>query len=593
MEPKTVLEWKMLLEGAHNSWRSAGIIPDERGQIDVKYSMLQYLDAYRGDFPPVLNGAMESVDQMAGNLTFSLINSMVAQLSARTPDPILRPTGGPASGREARKRAWLNERVVETMVTERKFKEECDLALLCAVLCGFGIVRHGFTPDVEYEDDNGNLIARYKNQTPDMPWLQFVRPWHVRIDPMVNSFDPTSEPRWVAFYNVYRESQIKRNPNLIFRKDLTPTYHYDLRPKADRKSPLKAGDEYSMPMYEEWVIYDAETRKFFGVSPGSDSLIREEKDWPFEWGQLPYSWLAFNEQIDSPFPIPFPRMFADEQQLYNKIWTIINALVSRVRRIIFANKSALEEGDLALLKTPESLVEIIETNGSPSEAAQEIGFGTIDGQLIGLLYQLKEQIREVLGVSSFDRGQRANVETAAEANNIAAGGAVSRGRTQERYEGFWSNVIRVSHRTFLQSEDARALIIPIIGKTNLQFLDEADRENGFVNVSLEDLAGEFSYSVKLDSTLKTDPNTELGRFATGYNLLGGVQSKLIDQRAAHEIIMELAGQDPQRMVIDEKTAQAMMQAEQGGEGEEQPQGESLPATAQQSVANLRPVLGGQ
>ena len=598
MNDAELTEWKKRLRHSDNEWRNAGLIPDGKKGSTDRYSMMRFLDAYRGDFPAVLSGGAEPADQMAGNITFSIINTMVAQLSSRSPDPILRPVGKAAAEEPARRRAWLNEQLVEFMMTDRKFKKEADMALLCAVLTGWGAVRHGYTADVEFINDNGEIISRFKNQTPDLPWIQFVRPWQMRIDPMVNAFDPDSEPRWCAFHNLYFKNQIETNPNLIMRKDLKATHIQDIRLAEERKGAIGQGDPDAMAMYEEWVVYDADSRKFFGISPGSDKLIREERDWPFEWGQLPYSWLAFNEQIDTPFPIPFPRMFYDEQMLYNKIWTIINALVSRTRRIIFASTGGIgDEGQIALLKNPESLVEVIMTAGSPSEAVHETSFGTIDPQLIGLLYQLKEQIREVLGVSNFDRGQRANVETAAEANSISAGGQVARGRTQERFEAFYTNIIKTSHRAFLQSEESRSIVLPIIGKNNLDFLTAADRENGFIEVSLDDLQGEFSYDVKLDSTLRTDPNTELGRLATGFNLLGGTKSQLMNQRFYHERITELSGADPQQAVMSEKMVQILQAqqqaAEQQGQGGEAPAPDGVEASAQQGASGgLQAILGG-
>lgn len=591
MNDEDMKMWKQRLEHSHNEWHDAGLIPDGgKGSTD-KYSVMRYLDAYRGDFPSVLTGGTEPADQMAGNITFSMVNTMVAQQSSRTPDPIIRPLGKDAADGPARRRAWLNEQVIEMIVKERDFKREADRALMSGVVCGFGAVRHGYTPEFEFIDDNGKLIARMKNQTPDMPWIQFIRPWQMRIDPMVNSFEPDSEPRWCAFHNLHFKNQIESNPNLVFRKDLKPTHFQDIRQRELRKGPVKEGSPDSMNMYEEWVVYDADERKFFGISPGSDKLIREERDWPFDWGQLPYSWFSLNEQLDTPFPIPSMRMFYDEQMLYNKIWTIINALVSRVRRIIFVSSPGIgDEGQMSLLKNPDSLVEVIETAGSPAEAVKEIGFGAIDGQLVGLLFQLKEQIREVLGVSSFDRGQRANVETAAEANSISAGGQIARGRTQERFESFWTNIIKVSHRAFLQSEDSRNIILPIIGKNNLDFLSSADRENGFIEVKLKDLQGEFSYDVKLDSTLRTDPNTELGRLATGYNLLGGTKSQMVNQRFYHERVAELTGADPQQAIVSEQIAQKM--TEQGQEGEA-PQGDGVESSAQQSAGGgLKAILGG-
>lgn len=593
MGPAELEEWKKRLQHAHNQWRDAGYIPDTLNGTTENYSMMRYLDAYRGDFRPALEGATESADQMAGNITFSIINSMVAQISARNPDPIIRPLAGAAADGEARRRAWLNERLVESTLAEMKYKREADMALLSAVICGFGVVRHGYTPQEEFIDDDGNIIARHKNQSSDTPWIQFMRPWQLRIDPMVNDFAPDGEPRWCAFHNLWFRSQIERNPNLRFRDDLVPTHFQDLRLEQDRKTgSASAGDADVMPMYEEWVVYDAEERKFFGISPGSSKLIRPEADWPFDWGQLPYSYLAFNRQLDTPFPIPFPRLFMDEQMLYNRIWTILNALVSRTRRIIGVATSGLADGQLELLSNPAALVEVILTTGNPSEVMKEIGFGTIDAQLVGLLYQLKTQIREVLGVSQMDIGQRANVQTASEANQIGAGSAVSRSRTQEQFEGFWSNIIRVSNRTQIQAPSGRRRLIPVIGRENFTFLSEADRSNGFIEVDPSDLAGEFEYAVKLDSTMRLDPEVELARLATGYNLGQGPMSKLWNQRFYHERIAELSGADPVQAVLGEQMAAATAEIERNQAAPASEPDAGMVSAAQQGLPDLRAIQGG-
>lgn len=591
--PSEIEEWKMRLQHAHNQWRDAGYIPDSQNGSTESYSMMRYLDAYRGDFPPSLAGATEHADQMVGNITFSIINTMVAQISARNPDPIVRPLAGSAADGEARRRAWLNERMIEAQITEGKYKREADMTLLSAVLCGFGVVRHGYTPNEEYLDDNGNIIARHKNQGSDTPWIQFLRPWQIRIDPMVNDFAPDTEPRWCAFHNLYFRSQIERNPNLKFRDDLVPTHYQDLRLAEQRKKGAAGeGDANVMPMYEEWVIYDAEERRFFGISPGSSKLIRPEADWPFDWGQLPYSYLAFNRQLDSPFPIPFPRLFMDEQALYNRVLTIVNAIVSRVRRIIGVNQSALVDGQVELLTNPAAFAEYILTVSSPEQAIKDIGIGTIPGDLVGLLYMLKTQIREVLGVSQMDLGQRANVQTAAEATQIGAGSQVTRSRTQEHFESFWSNVIRVSNRTLLQSPSGRKRLVPIIGKENFAFLTEADRANGFIQIDPSELQGEFEYAVKLDSTLRLDPEVELSRLATGYNLMGGINSKLVNQRFYHERISELSGADPVQAVIGEQMAAATASIEQSQAAPASEPDAGMVSAAQQGLPDLRAIQGG-
>lgn len=583
-----VKDAQAMLRMADREWRNVGLLSNDREGTNSTYRMEQFLNAYRGQFPDSMPGAVEDVDQFVGNLFFSIFNTLMSQTSARDPEPVLRPSGGTAAEPSAWRRAWLNQKVIRTLIREKKFRREMDRALMSAIMSPFGLIRHGFTPDIEEYEKDGVIHHRFKNQTPELPWIQSMRPWQVRIDPMVNNFDMDGEPGWIAFQNLYRSrAEIRDNPAIVDRDDWEPTFHYDLRPMHDRQTPkashsgTMAGrsrkqDKDTLSLFEEWVIYDANRRTFYGVSHGSDSLVRKERDWPLDWGQLPASILTINEQLDSPFGIPFPQMIWQEQMLYNRIWTILNALVSRFQRKVIINQSAFagNETQLENLINPDSLSEFILVNGPVDQVVREVGLSAIDSQIIGLLFQLKEQIREVLGISSFDRGQRANVETASEANQIGAGGALARSRVQGKFENFWVDTIRAAHRALLQTEDSREYFIPIIGEQNTLFLTEGEIAQGFVKVGLEELQGEFDYGVKLNSTTPLDPAQELAKVDATYRAAGGAEAQDLDHIFIKKRLFELAGEDAERAVVSREVSEEMgrQNPEGGGGGGNPPQG---------------------
>ena len=101
-------------------------------------------------------------DQFVGNIMFSIVNSLVSGISRPRPDCSADRRG--RSGRFVASSAWINEQIIRFILRERKFKEEVDMALLSAVLSPFGIVQHGYTPEVEFEDDNGTIITRFKTR---------------------------------------------------------------------------------------------------------------------------------------------------------------------------------------------------------------------------------------------------------------------------------------------------------------------------------------------------------------------------------------------------------------------------------------------
>lgn len=579
-----VADVKSMLLMADREWGNNGLIPQDNGGATYggSYMAMRFLDAYRGDYPSALPAAVEEVDEFVGNLFFSIVNTVLAQVSAVDPEPIVRPLGGTAADPGAWRRAWLNQKTITAMMRERKFRREIDRAIQCALILPFGLVRHGMTPEVEYIDNNGITIAQFKNQTPDLPWIQFIRPWEVRMDPFVNSFDMDGECRWIAFRKLYRSrSEIASNENLIHTDDWKPTFNYDLRPYHERRKPRaehsgvinseKSKDFISM--FEEWVVYDFNKQTFFGVSHGCDKLVREEREWPVNWGQLPASIITFNQQLDSPFGVPFPKMIWHELGMYNTVWTILKALVKRIRRVIFVNSSAFNHNAAQLenLLNPDSLMEFVLADGMNQQIVQEIGFGNIDGQIVGLLYQLKEQIREVMGVSSFDRGQRANVQTAAEANQIGAGGQMARNRILAHVENFWVDALRASHRALLNSEDGREFIVPIIGEQNFLFLSDAEVQQGFVKATIKDLTGEFDYGVKHNSTTPLDPGAEFMKVLQLNQALGGQKNPIINPVYVAQRMVTVAGEDEQKWVVPqamaEKIGQQPDQGEQGDTGQ--------------------------
>jgi hypothetical protein len=209
------------------------------------------------------------------------------------------------------------------------------------------------------------------------------------------------------------------------------------------------------------------------------------------------------------------------------------------------------------LLNPNSLQEFILCDSNPNEVVREITLGVIDPQLVGLMYQLKESIREVIGISNFDRGQRTNVETAAEAGSIAQGAAVQKSRTQSRFENTWVEVVKVSHRALMQVQDDRSFVVPIVGQENASFLTQDEVASQFVKASISDLAGEFDYSIKIDSTLPLDPGQDYAKAASFYQIAGGPQSTLVQQQAALAHLAQLANLDPTKWVVPPEQVQAL------------------------------------
>ncbi len=508
-----VKEWQEQLDFSNREWQRFGLLETTDQAVDGERtaSMREFIQAYRGTHVVENDMGLNRNEHFTGNLTFSTINVLQSILSGRSPEVELRPKGDTLSQDDALRRARLNEVLIQSQIREMKYKREVDLALLSGLISRFGCVQHGYTPSIdEFADDKGTVFTRFKNHLPDFPWIQFKRPWEVRFDPLAQMFDPDAEVGWCAFYSRIRESEKQKSKRWIDRKDWTATWSQEQDDNQHRSHQTEQSPEAGK-LYEVWEIYDAAERKVFALSPGSDKEVMEPRDWPIEWGQLPYSLLTFNRQIDTPMGIAFPEMFRDEQHLYNKVWTILSSTIARTMRRIAVNKQALDAEQTAILMNPEALMEFILLDGDLDNAFKEINFSSIDQSLLPMIGLLQTSIRETLGVSQFDRGQRINVETAQEAGQVGAGADVQRSRNQGPFEDFWAEIAKVSHRAMIQTEDPRKFIIPIIGEQSSTFLKQDETQQGFVEASVEDLKGEFDYAVKVGSTLALDPSELLRR----------------------------------------------------------------------------------
>lgn len=581
--------WKQQLQYADKVWHESGLISSPGGSVFTDPNVVpihRYIQDYRGDQDDPFSGAeLAAGDRFIANLSFSLTNTVISILSGRDPEPIVKARSGSLAKPNAQRLAMLNKIMLQIMMRDGNYKREADRALQCGLTTPHGLVRHGFTPGIEEYSDGDQVFARFKNEKPDFPWIRFYRPWDFRIDPLANNFDPDQEPRWVAFRDIHTDLEIKRNPNLVKRQDWKPTF--TPAPYRNGQETLRKSDSPDAPqLYEAWTIYDATERKCFALSDGAEREVRRETDWPLEWGQLPYSILTFNEQLDSPIGIPFPKLYAHEQAMYNRVWTILNTIITRTRRLVFVNGLAFEgrEDQKENLFDMKSLMEFIETGGNPNEVVREIALGIIDPTLLGLLGQLREQIREIIGVSQFDRGQRANVETAAEANQIGAGSATQKSRVQEKFELFWKNIITVSHRAMHQIRDDRKIMIPLLGEESNDILTADDRSAGFARTTIDELRGDFDIAVRLNSTLPLDTSMQFAKAAAVYNLLGGPQATMVDQLNSQRDLVDFAEQDPNRWIITADQAKRMaQQASQGEDG-----GSSQ--DAQVSGASIGPLL---
>lgn len=502
MNRDEVKKWKSRLTYASGVWRDKGLTdksPAERRAT-------RFLDYYRGrqEGGVQWKGIAES-DVVIDNVMFPIFNTLQANLYARNPkvDVIsTRRSEAPNAGRM--------ERLVNHLVgkSSLRIRREMNAALRDAFPMPFAIVRHGFTPAAEKADKDGNLIDFYDPAKPDFPWIRRWPAWDFRCDPTAQTLQP-DDVWWCAFRSMVPLEHLRRNPNIINRRDLRPTHVWATDSLRRVSQHDQAPDEAQL--VEVWTFYDKERREWFQLTDGSDLALRNPDDWPIpSWRSLPYNILQFNEVPDDAFGVSYGELIAPLQDDLNRVVTLALELAKRQRRIVVVDREGLAEGEAEKLEAL-SLIEFVfaKQGQRPQDLVKEIPVGGQFQELLLLAAYLKNEIRGMIGVGEMERGQRINVETAAEAQQVGAGSAVQRGRNQGPWEDFFTDVIE-KFSLAVQDTVVSEIAIPIIGPEDAQELFAAEGPSSrFEEIGPAGIQGDFLYKIRPGSTLPHDPNEEL------------------------------------------------------------------------------------
>jgi hypothetical protein len=577
--------WNARLQYADEVWKRAGLHDQSPADVHARRS----INYYRGDQADGIGfsgipGSLGVID----NVSFSTMNVLVANLYARNPQTDVR-----ATRQDQMENANRQERLVNHLVTSPRLrmKRELNRVLWDAVVLKFGVVRHGFTVAPEKVDRSGNLLDLYDPARPDFPWIRRTAPWDFRGDPTGETLHP-EHMAWCAFRDLYPMSTIRSSPAFIARQNLKPT-----RTLNDAKFHESQKLEYSpdeMELVECWRIYDKVKRETFVLSPGCpDKAISTVNPWPIpSWRTLPCNVLQFNPTPDDPMGVSFSELTMPLQDDLNRCLTLALELAKRQRRMIFYNPSNLVDGEESKLDNL-SLMEMIACQDVNS-VVREVQVGGNYQELLILARYIRDEIRILLGVGEMERGQRINVETAAEANQVGAGAAVQRGRNQGPFEDFLADVIE-TFALGVQDTLTEEFAVPILGGEDANALFAPTQGSPFETVTPESIRGDFLYRVRPGSTLPYDPDMDIRR-QLAFNAAMIPFGEAVNQLELIVDTTRVFEKDPSKIAVKPEILHGMMksraQAQMAGmETNQNPQGGG-DAGGGDKLAKLAKVLGG-
>jgi hypothetical protein len=531
MGPELINIWEERLRFADRVWEHKGL---KGGEGYPQYAR-EGMDAYRNYTSPEDGwGDLEADAIQRIPITFSSMNTMEAQLLARDPQMSLYPRT-----KEAAESAPIVETLINYYIYELRMRRQWKRALKDAnIVSGFGIVWHGYTPAIRKIKTNKvgepeRLIETYDPARPDTPWIRRVAPWDVRIDPTCSSFHPDEDAEWCARRCLISPQQFDDDP-MFARIDVQPTYSWEHR--FTRRQVDLAGDEGpDLPeQIEIWEFYDKVNQIMFHLSPGASGKVVTkggERAWPegIPREGLPYSYLAFNEQSDDPFPLSYESMIHDQNIELNKLRTMMAELTKRLRRVVLYRKDFLGEGEAEHMIEDLGLKEWVEAQGGDLDnIIKEINLGTFPQELMLYEQVIKETIRETLGQSNFQRARRENVESAEEASRIGMGDDTQVGRNQSAMEEFITDSVRKWHQG-LRAVATDDILVPLLDEQDARELVK-NTNNPYLRATPKQIQGEFLFRMRLGSSRPTN-----------------------EQREKQEamVMLEMMQRFPERMVADQ------------------------------------------
>lgn len=464
-----------------------------KGILGTQYthdsSLRRMIDFYRGrqwEYIEDIEGLSDEF-KFSVNRVFPVANGLEADIVARNPRVDLRPRNkGGISMVDA------VESLINYDIDELNFKKQYRRAFQQHLFGPAGFIRHGFTPQAEWESDTGRRMQMYRPAKADRPWIQAIPIWNCLVDPTKGGFHVDDGIEWCAFRDVATLKDIKDNPNMIDRAELADfagNISSEWRDITD--DDLRSETDPDENKYVEiFTVYDGRERKWFQMTlDGIDKALRNPDDWPIDWETLPLNTFSVNDQIDTPFAMSLLDQIGPIQKEMNLLRTMMGQLVFRLRRLIGVNEGMVDPTEITKIEMG-AINEIIKIKGPVNEAMGTMTSGVFPPELLQYGALLEADGREVVGQSKMGRGERINVESATEAADVQMGQDKHTARINDRFEEFGTETARI----YMQ---ARRSTMDITGDEMVRIVGQIDADGAqqWATVHPADLHKDYEFRI--------------------------------------------------------------------------------------------------
>jgi len=482
---------------------------------------------YKGEhFPSIA----EQRDRVVINYTYSIIKSIIPQSYYR--DPYLKLIAGKKKYKDSRQ---IAEDVLNFNWQAIKIKRQMKRILLDMLIMGYGAGKLGYFTDT-VKNQNMETNAEYTFLVKDeYPYFLRQSPFDMVFDIEAKHFD---DIRWLAvrYYVPYEDIKVRESIKYNHTDDIEGKYLMGIE-YADKAARSNSEIDNDLKRVELWEIQDLVDGRILTVSDEVDDFLRDvENPYPVEGSN--YKLLYTNEVPDEIYPMSEITNLEQLNKEYDRLRTqILNHLRSSQRKILYERgvfttdaqrDKFLDENDL-------SPVEVIDGGKDKIWIVQAT---TPDANLYNGCDAMLFDMNNVTRVGFNQRATESNVEkTATEANIIEKNANLG-------------NAERLDYMTDYSVDIARDLLAILQKFSSKKQEIYIKRTEDWLEWKKEDIAGDYSVKIDIDSMTKEDPDRERAKamelFGTLVNLTEvdpqtGQERLLINRRVLAKGLMEKYG----------------------------------------------------
>lgn len=462
-------------------------------------------------------------EPIVDNMIFKTITTILPAVFIRNPHVYVMPRKRPYNTPDGKifntiEAASLVEILLNYYIEKLQLKRELRRSGLDASLGGPGYIQCGYDitseiiegskKDSDGEEEGASDVSPNELIKEDSPWFVRRSLRDILIDS--NCTDHLlNDAEWVAFRVVKRLADVKADKSLKNTKDLDGNYTPgdDDKPKEAVNSMNDGGNARWL---EYWVRYDKRRNSVITYVEDAEKPMAET-DWPIKYDGFPVEVLYWNENPDQLFPMSDVELMIHQQDFLNRLESL---QLDHVRRIssskYVATEGSIDENEmLKLTQGPSGTIAYVKTS-PPNGAIAPLQDNAVSQDQYIMAGQVKNNIRETLGVAAYESGTSQKFDTAAEPELIQQGINIKRDDRKDMVSGMWKRVMKKLLTILQQTMDKTEIPLSegdfnIARQSSPSKLSSIVGADGttillpFLNISSDDIQGEYDFSIDIGS----------------------------------------------------------------------------------------------